>query len=487
MANFHYFNNTGGINKFADMTTLNESETNTDWYDAQNVEDHKSGGISKMKGNVNICTTSLPTNTSILGIGDYVKGSSNYPVVNTSEGKLYRLDLASGALTEKFSGLNISAKCCYANYNNGVIMTNGVDIPVFYEEGAGAAALTGSPPVGRPIEVYKSRVFIASGSTLYYSALGNQNDWTTPNDAGYISNFYNDSSPIMALKIYGEFLAIYKQYGTYILSGSSPTDFVIKPILNKGAVSPWAIGTVDNSQYFFDGRSIEPLQFNDLGQIRVADEISLKIKSVFEDLNSAKYNETVCIPYLKKNQIWFYFASENSTSLDICYIYNYFYRSWHKRVALPITCGAIINEIIYTGTSDGKILKEDYSNSFNGAAIEAWWYSPWFTFKNPGMPKEVLSFNVWLYKDQMYSIDVFSSQDYNPFDEAVNSVNTIQDVDLVWDVGNWDEGYWSGTNVIRKSVGINGQFESLQVGVRNLQADQPFTLVGYSFDIDVGA
>ena len=486
MTNFHYFKNTGGINKFADVTTLNSSETNTDWHDAQNVEDHKSGGITKMKGNINICTTSLPANTLILGIGDYVKGSDNYPMVNTSEGKLYRLDLTTGVLTQKFTGLNASAKCCYANYNNGVIMTNGVNTPVFYEEGVGASALTGSPPTGRPIEIYKSRVFIASGSTLYYSALGNQNNWTAANDAGYISNFYNDSSPIMALKIYGEFLAIYKQYGTYILSGSSPTDFVIKPILNKGAVSPWTVGTVDNRQYFFNGTSIAPLQFNDLGQVRAADEISTKIKNVFSDLNSAKYSETVCIPYPQKNQIWFYFASKNSTTLDICYVYDYFHRSWNKRVALPITCGAIINGIIYTGTSNGKILKEDCGNNFNGAAIEAWWLSPWFTFGNPEAPKEVLSFYVWLYKDQMYSIDVLSCQDYNPFDENVDSITTIQDIDLVWDVSNWDVGYWSGNNVIKKKIAINGQFESLQVGVRNLQADQPFTLVGYSFDVDMG-
>ena len=487
MVNFHYFNNTGGINKFADLATLNESETNTDWYDAQNVEDHKSGGIAKMKGNVNICTTSLPANTSILGIGDYVKGSNNYPVVNTGEGKLYRLDLATGALTQKFSGLDTSAKCCYANYNNGIIMTNGVNTPVFYEEGVGASALTGSPPTGRPIEIYKSRVFIASGSTLYYSALGKQNDWTTANDAGYISNFYNDSSPIMALKIYGEYLAIYKQYGTYILSGSSPTDFLIKPILNKGAVSPWTIGTVNNNQYFFNGTSIAPLQFNALGQIMAAAEVSIKIKSVFDDLNPAKYSETLCIPYQKKNQIWFYFASKNSGTLDTCYIYDYFHGSWYKRVALPITCGAIINGIIYTGTSDGKILKEDCTNSFNGAAIEAWWLSPWFTFKNPEIPKEVLTFNVWLYKDQLYSIDVLSSQDYNPFDPKVNSVSTIQDIDLVWDVSNWDVGYWSGNNAIKKSVKVNGRFEALQIGIRNLQADQPFTLIGYSFDIDAGS
>ena len=153
MVRLNYFNNTGGINKFSSVASLNESEVNTDWYDAQNVEGHKSGGIIKMKGNTNICTTALPQNTKILGIWDYTKGSIHYPVINTSEGKLYRLSLYDGSLSQIYSGLNELAKCCYANFNNGVIITNGVDTPIFFEENVGVSVLGGSPPVGRAVEI----------------------------------------------------------------------------------------------------------------------------------------------------------------------------------------------------------------------------------------------------------------------------------------------------------------------------------------------
>lgn len=482
MAKLNYFNNTGGLNKFSSVASLNESEKNTDWFDAQNVEGHKSGGIIKMKGNINVCNTVLPPDTKILGIFDYIKGSEHYPVINTSEGKLYRFNLALGTLTQIYSGLNTTSKCCYVNFNNGVIMTNGVDIPVFYEESIGASVLGGTPPVGLPIEVYKARVFIASGSALHYSALGNQNDWTTPNDAGYIANFHNDSSTIIALKNYGEYLAIYKKNSIYILSGTSPADFSITPVSNIGSISTYSVGTVDNDQYFFNGKSITPLRFNELGQVRLADDTSIKIKPVFDELDYTKFNQVICIPYQKKNQIWFYF-SQNHQDLNVCYIYDYFHRSWFKRVGVPVSCGAVINGNIYTGTSDGRILIEDVGDNFDGDAIEAWWFSPWFTFGAPGVNKEIVEFDIWIYQDQKYPVEILYSRNYSGQDKKYISVNVSGNDDMLWDNGFWDQDSWSSSKAVRKKIRINGKCESLQIGIRNLYANQPFAVLGYSFEV----
>ncbi|HBH18851.1 MAG TPA: hypothetical protein DDX14_07955, partial [Cyanobacteria bacterium UBA9579] len=341
----------------------------------------------------------------------------------------------------------------------------------------------GSPPVGLPIEAYKARVFIASGSTLHYCALGNPNDWTTANDAGYIANFHNDSSPIVALENYGEFLAIYKKQGIYILSGSDPADFEITPISDKGSVSSWGIGTVDNNQFFFNGDSITPLRFNELGQVRLADDIGIKIKPAFSELDSTALDQAVCIPYQKKNQIWLYFSSPNNANLDVCYIYDYFHNCWYKRFALPVTCGTTINGILYTGTSDGKILQEDYGDDFDGQAIEAWWYSPWFVFGNPGIPKEIISFDVWLYQDQKYPVEIMYAKDYNDSTQQYNLISVPGD--LAWDTGDWDMENWTSNKAVKKNLRINGSCESLQIGVRNLEANQPFTVLGFSFDVEV--
>lgn len=485
MPKLNYFNNNGGLNNFSSMASLNQSENNTDWFDAQNVEGHKSGGLVKMKGNKNILNTTLPDGVKILGIWDYTKQGLHYPIVTTSEGKLYRLEFETGILSEKYSGLSKTARCSFVNFNNGVIIANGVDTPLFYEEYSTPVLLQDNAPVGVSIEVYKARLFIASGSGLYYSALGNPNDWSSLNDAGSIINFYNDSSPIIALKNYGEYLAIYKKNGIYVLSGSAPSDFVIKPVADKGCISPWAIGTVNNNQYFFNGESITTLNFNSLGQIAIADDVSIKIKSIFPDLNTDKFSEVMCLPYQVKNQIWFYFASKISESLDICYIYDYFHKSWYKRVGLPITCGTLIDEKIYTGTPDGKILLEDTSYSFDGQAIKAWWFSPWFTFGVPDSLKEIISFNVWLYQNQKYPFDVVYSMNYSQADRIYKAVEVINEDEMVWNSGSWELSNWTSDRAVRKKIPVIGSCEALQVGFQNLEADQHFSVLGYSFEYEV--
>jgi len=485
MSKLNYFNNTGGLNNFSSMASLNESEKNTDWFDAQNVEGHKSGGLVKMKGNKNILNTVLPEKTKILGIWDYMKQGIHYPIINTSEGKLYRLNLETGVLSEKHSGLNTTAKCNYVNFNNGVVITNGIDAPLFYEELYGASPLLGGAPVGTAIEAYKARLFISSGSGLYYSALGNHNDWTTNDDAGSIVNFHNDSSPIIALENYGEFLAIYKKNAIYVLTGSSPDDFVIKPVADTGCLSPWAVGTVNNSQYFFNGEAVTTLSFNSLGQITIADDISIKIKNAFPDLNSDKFADAVCITYPSKNQLWFYFASGISENLDICFIYDYFHKSWYKRIGLPVSCGISIDGKIYTGTPDGKILIEDTEDSFDGLPVKAWWFSPWFTFGAPDSKKEILSFNVWLYQNQKYPFDVVYARDYSKTDRVYTTVQVISEDELVWDAGLWEANNWTSDKAVRKKIPVNGKCEALQIGFQNLEAGQHFSVLGYSFDYDV--
>lgn len=485
MPKLNYFNNTGGLNYFSSTASLNESENKTDWFDAQNIEGHKSGGLIKMKGNRNILNATLPEGTKILGIGDYIKQGSHYPVITTSEGKLYRINLETGELVQKYSGLSTTAKCNFVNFNNGIIIVNGVDLPLFYEEGYTAVPLEDNPPVGIAVEAYKARLFIAAGAGLYYCALGNPNDWTTPDDAGSIVNFHNDSSPIIALKNYGEYLAIYKKNGIFILSGSAPDDFVIKPVADKGCLSPWGIGTVNNNQYFFNGESITTLNFNSLGQITIADDVSIKIKSVFPGLNTQKFSEVICIPYQSKNQIWYYFADESGNALDICYIYDYFHKSWYKRIGLPISCGISINEKIYTGTPDGKILLEDVDDSFDGEPIEAFWFSPWFTFGNPGIQKEILSFNVWLYQSQKYPFDVIYAKDYSQINQVYNTVEVTNEDNLIWDSGLWDVNCWTDNKAKRKKIPVVGAFESLQIGFQNIEAGQHFSVLGYSFEYDL--
>ena len=145
----------------------------------------------------------------------------------------------------------------------------------------------------------------------------------------------------------------------------------------------------------------------------------------------------------------------------------------------------MIDEKIYTGTPDGKILLEDTSYSFDGQAIKAWWFSPWFTFGVPDSLKEIISFNVWLYQNQKYPFDVVYSMNYSQADRIYKAVEVINEDELVWDSGSWELSNWTSDRAVRKKIPVIGSCEALQVGFQNLEADQHFSVLGYSFEYEV--
>lgn len=490
MTKYNYFNNTGGLNLHSSLTALDESEKSTEWHDAQNVESLKSGALVKMKGCLKINKTELLSDVTILGMHDYKKASAHHLIINTSEGKLYRLSNNSFELIELYNGLDTTAKCSYINYNNGVIISNGVDVPLFYEDGnESAKPLDESTPKGVTMEVYKARLFIAKDSCLYFSSLGNPNEWNAT-DAGFIENFHNDSSPIVAIKNYGEYLAIYKQNTAYVLSGSSPNEFSISAIADKGATSRFSVCTVENNQYFFNGENITPLRFNELGQILLSDDVSKKISPIFNDLDNSRYDEIICLPYVKKSQIWFFFPERNGQDLSVCYIYDYFHKCWYKRRGIPAVSACLMDGDIYTGTSDGRILKEDITDSFDGEKIEAYWLSPNFTFGSPISEKEIISCNVWVLENLQYPLKVNYIKDYTKYRRVSEDIEVFSSDFMLWSQAldtsqnAWDELVWSGCSPVCKSINVNGTFRTFQIGVENMEANQAFTLIGYSFEVD---
>ncbi|MEI7475686.1 MAG: hypothetical protein WCK67_13000 [bacterium] len=62
----------------------------------QNVEGYQTGGIIKMKGNMNFLKSVLPFNAKILGIYDYVVGNVSKPIFIASGGKIYSFSVSSG-------------------------------------------------------------------------------------------------------------------------------------------------------------------------------------------------------------------------------------------------------------------------------------------------------------------------------------------------------------------------------------------------------
>ena len=274
-----YYNLAGGINQALTKTELGLNTKKIYWADATNIEILQNRGIVKQKGN----SLFLDIGEEITGITEMLSYDIPKLVITTVSGKIFIYD----ELHSKTNLINktlTGRKPKFLNFLNGILIMTESD-GLFYIKNnstydvveCGLKDLNGDILTGGIISAYKGRVWVAKNATIYYSALGNYNDFTTSDDAGYINEFHTDTGSITALHQYKDYLAIYKRNSVYLLSGTNPSDFAITLFADKGAINSSSILNVSNKQYFLSNGIFALEQVGELNQIQLGNEISLNI------------------------------------------------------------------------------------------------------------------------------------------------------------------------------------------------------------------
>ena len=127
-----YYDLTGGLNNVNTMDTLNSTPKKTESPDMVNVEFFKLGGIKSMEGNTVIGDQQA---SPVVGGWEYTKNNNKYMIIALKTGELKRLDPITETFVEIYKFAHQSDRVSFCNMNNGVVATNGIDDPVFYEYG----------------------------------------------------------------------------------------------------------------------------------------------------------------------------------------------------------------------------------------------------------------------------------------------------------------------------------------------------------------
>lgn len=131
-ATVKYYNLTGGLNTVQGIGTINQSNKRTESPDMKNVEYYKLGGLKSMEGNTQFANT-LPSQIS-LGF-EYIYGNNKYMVVTTVDGTLYIYDKITNTFKEIFKFKTPTSRHSICTFNNGIVVSNGVDDLLFYQYG----------------------------------------------------------------------------------------------------------------------------------------------------------------------------------------------------------------------------------------------------------------------------------------------------------------------------------------------------------------
>lgn len=429
-----YYNLAGGINQVLTKTELGLDTKRIYWSDAENVEILQNRGIVKQKGN----SLFLDIGEEITGLFEMSAYDTSKLVITTVSGKIYVYDdLHSKKIL--INKILTGVKPVFLNYLNGILVMTESD-GLFYIKNNSTydvidcelKTLAEETLTSGVMAVYKGRVWVAKDATIYYSALGTYNDFTSKGDAGYINEFYTDTGSITALKPYKDYLAVYKKDSVYLLSGSSPDDFAINLFANKGAIGANSIQNVDNKQYFLNNGIFALEQVGELNQIQLGSEISQKIKKEFSRFE--KLENSIALHYESKNQIWYFFPYVSENYFHTIWINDYENKVWYKRkIPQNIVAACVYNEKIYTADKSGKIYKEDFGSTFAGKPIVFLWKTPFLAITNPHHRKVIDEFYFLLDTeyDNDFNFSVYKDYD-SEFSDDVEHIYSVYQDHLIW-------------------------------------------------------
>lgn len=505
---YYYRNNTGGSNMRSNEANVNQGLQGTEMVLIQNMDIFREGGFQGQGGNVQL-NTSITDATAILGIGQYRTSAGTFFVYVKASGNAYVLPIAGGIEGAPIkTGLSTTATPKFVEYNSKVIAFNGVDPPWGWN-GTIAADLTGTPaawstnkPVTAAIDGGK-RIFAAvntaTGFTIYYCALGNENDWTTASDAGSFSNVFNDSTAVTNLSNYGSNVAIHtSKPAIYLMTGTQPSNYSVNPMAsNRAATGINAASTVQDYQYFYSGDSILPIITTELGVIKLGKQfdISQKIKPFLtggdtelpiNPVDPADNANVILLPYDTRNQLIAYFRTQGSSNFDTAAIFNMDTNAWVFRKATRLTTASRVGDYIITGTPGGLILRE-----FTGVTVAGDTYikrlmMPCFDFGVPNNDKQLIRFYIVFKANTNLNLTLKIYTDYNSSPAYQTPITTTDIILNTYGTGIYGTSTYASTQLMDIELGpINLQAKRFQVEIASNDSVTDFRIIYYAFEVEM--
>lgn len=350
---------------------------------------------------------------------------------------------------------------------------------------------------GLAIQLYKGRLLVGgSDGTIYYSELGKYNGWDVKYGAGGIPPFYNDTSEIFALGLYASYLLIHRKDFTYVLTGDSDTNtWQIDPYADVSCESQQSFVSTNNTYFVFSRSNggIYPLVKRTIYSDKVVgDELSVKIRSLFDSLNMNRLDEIYCVAYPRKRYMMMYMPFLEGTGSNIALIFDFQTNSWLKRkVPQPVTCAFKYEDNVYIGTSEGQVLREFSGSTFDGEQINFYWKSPWFDFGDGSNHLSIREFRVQISDDDTNNFYVRNRRDGRTNFQERFITNGKGDINsLIWsdDEGKitdtvWDEYNWVESGFLTRRFPLpNSYFQQIQVEFSDKGDAQAMAMYGFEFD-----
>ena len=412
----------------------------------QNFEVTREGGYSKLKGYEKFSDSTVPGSDALLAL----------KVVSAGRMVVARKNITG--VTEYYYGTGttwtsmgarplLGGKARHTSYNlNGVVNTVFVDsanYPIVYNVSTNTtSAITGSTDVlgAEYVALFKNTAFYAKGNTVYFTAPLTVDDFSVANGAGTI----NVGSDVTGLAVFRDQLIIFTKDSIKRLTGNTAADYLVSPITDRiGCLNGDTIQEVGGDIMYLAPDGIRLLsatdRIGDFGLDIASDPIA---KDSAQFLNSTPNYSSIVLREKAQYRIFAYVESEQQPAargLIATKIVN----QGASGISWSTTRGikSFVADSTYTGTSetvafantDGYVYIMDTGPSFDGAAIESIYESPYMPISDPQLRKSFYKLTLYAEPSGTMSLNLNIKYDFDttekqgvlqPATQTLNSTGT---------------------------------------------------------------
>ena len=442
-------------------------------YNGTTVMDIKGSTTISTTGSASSGATSLTGLASAAGIvaGMYITGSN----------------IGSGAKVSSISGTTVTMSVA----TTGTISSATVNF----------AGLGTAPTDPSMIAAFKNHMFYAGMSaepnTIVFSAVGDENDFTSGNGAGSL----NVDSTIIALKSFRGDLIIFCEDRIYKLSGSALADFAVAPISrNVGCSDAHSIQEIGGDVIFLAPDGLRTIA----GTARIGDvELGTVSKQIQDRISDVGFTNISSVVIRDKSQYRLFYPTTGGTESSSKGIIGVLKSNpsgqvgWEYsdiRGVKPACCdsGFISGvEKIVHGGFDGYVYLQESGNTFAGTAMKAIYRSPDLTMGDAGIRKNMQRINVNYDPEGAVDVNLFVKYDFEdtgtPQPGSYN-LTTADTAAVYGDSGTlYDSAVYDaeGMPIVRTSV--EGSGFTVVVRLEDSSSNPPITLKGFELEFTPGA
>ena len=415
--------------------------------------------------------------------------------------------VVSESWTEIDTGRSNAGKYSFERYNfdgnDKIIFVDGDNAPVIFNTSLSATDVSASSVAGSKfVAVYKNHMFYAGKSTtpqeLVFSVPFDEDDFTSGSGAGSIK--VDDT--IVGLKVFRDNLFIFCENRIFNLTGSSLSDFAIKPVTrNIGCINGDTIQEFAGDLIFLGPDGLRTVAATArIGDVELG-TITRNVQSLFdENIRDAAIFDSVVIP--DKTQYRIFFTKDGQvdslTRGVVCVMKGQNFEFSEIRGVKPSCTDTFIeagNVLVLHGDFNGFVHRQEKGNTFDGTTIFAKYRSPDLGFGDTGIRKHMRRVIINYKPESAIDADLIVRYDNESSDSARPAVYPLDSSAVAAQYGTATYSTTSETAqfvyggpsqpLVRQSVEGSGFTVALRVNDGGVTA--PYSLKGFQLEYQVGA